>query len=69
MGKQRQKQNQYNNINVKCTEFTNELFFVEHEIMELYKNKFNVDPKSDDTHKHVSEDEQIERYANNYMFG
>ena len=30
--------------------------------------KINIDPKNDNTYKQFSEDEQIERYANNYMF-
>ena len=47
--------------------FTNELFFVESEIMDLYKEHLNIDPR-DDTYSEFSEDEQVERYATNYRF-
>ena len=47
--------------------FTNELFFVESEIMDLYKEHLNTDPR-DDTYSEFSEDEQVERYATNYLF-
>ena len=47
-----------NIIEMKC---------VENEIMELYQNKFNIDPY-DESEAYFTEDEQIERYAQNIVF-
>ena len=52
---------------IDSIEFMNELFFVESEIMDLYKQQLKTDPR-DDTYSHFSEEEQIERYAKNYLF-
>ena len=37
----------------------------EREIADLYKDKFNIDPITDKTHRIFTEEEQIERYAQN----
>lgn len=47
-----------NIIEMKC---------VEDEIMELYHDKFNIDPY-DESEAYFSEEEQIERYAQNIVF-
>ena len=40
----------------------------EQEIMQLYKEKFNIDPLSINTYKRFTEEEQIERCAQNIAF-
>ena len=44
------------------------MLFAECEIMELYKDKFNIDLRTDKTHRVFTEEEQIERYAENIAF-
>ena len=48
--------------------FYSEMSFAENEIMKLYKDKFNIDPRTDKTYKIFTEEEQIERYAQNIAF-
>jgi len=40
----------------------------EQEIMQLYKDKFKIDPIHDNTYKRFTEEEQVERYAQNIAF-
>ena len=49
-------------------EFYNECLFVEHEIMEKYNKEFHIDPRFDKSYKRFTKEEQIERYAKNFMF-
>ena len=52
----------------KSIDFYNEYFFAEYEIMEQYKEEFNIDPHNDKTNKRFTKEEQIDRYAKNFMF-
>ena len=52
----------------KDGEFYLEMLFVEREIMDLYKGKFNIDPLTENGHKYYTEQEQVERYAQNIAF-
>ena len=45
-----------------------EMLFVEREIMDLYKEKFNIDPLTENGHRYYTEQEQVERYAQNIAF-
>jgi len=53
---------------MKDDEFYLEMLFAEHEIMKLYKEKFNIDPLTENGHKYYTEQEQVERYAQNIAF-
>ena len=44
------------------------MLFAEREIIELYKEKLNIDPITDKTHRIFTEEEQVERYAQNIAF-
>ena len=45
-----------------------ELLMVELEIMDLYKEEFNLDPCGNVEYKRYTRDEQVERYAKNAAF-
>ena len=45
-----------------------EMLFVERAIMDLYKEKFNIDPLTENGHRYYTEQEQVERYAQNIAF-
>lgn len=53
---------------MKDGEFYLEMLFVEREIMDLYKEKFNIDPLTENGHRYYTEQEQVERYAQNIAF-
>jgi len=44
------------------------LLMVELEIMDLYKEEFNLDPRGNVEYKRYTRDEQVERYAKNAAF-
>ena len=46
---------------MKFGKFYSEILFAEHEIMQLYKAKFNIDPINDNTYKVFTEEEQIHK--------
>ena len=50
---------------MKDGEFYLEMLFVEREIMDLYKEKFNIDPLTENGHWYYTEQEQVERHAQN----
>ena len=41
---------------------------IENEIMELYQQKFGIDPRDESEHKFFTEEQQIERHAQNIAF-
>jgi len=45
-----------------------QLYQVEHEIMDLYKTEFGIDPPAPIEYKFYTRDEQVERYARNMAF-
>ena len=45
-----------------------EMLFVERAIMDLYKEKFNIDPLTENGHRYYPEEEQVERYAQHMAF-
>ena len=45
-----------------------EMAVIENELMELYEQKFNINPRTDKSYKLFTEEEQIERYAQNIDF-
>ena len=53
---------------MKYGEFYLETLFVERESMDLYKEKFNIDPLTENGHRYYPEEEQVERYAQNMAF-
>ena len=44
------------------------MLIIEAEIMDLYKEQFGYDPREPQTYKFFTEEEQIERYAQNVVF-
>jgi len=44
------------------------MLFAECEIMDLYKEQFNIDPRTDKSYQLFTEEEQVERYAQNKAF-
>ena len=44
------------------------MLFAEGEIMDLYKKQFNIDPTTDKSYRLFTEEEQVERYAQNIAF-
>ena len=44
------------------------MLIIETEIMDLYKEQFGYDPREPQTYKYFTEEEQIERYAQNVVF-
>ena len=53
---------------IKYLQFSNRMESVEQEIMQLYKEKFNIDPRTEMGYSRYTEAEQIERYAQNITF-
>lgn len=53
---------------MKDGEFYLEMLFVEREIMDLYKEKFNIDPLTENGHRYYPEEEQVERHAQHMAF-
>ena len=45
-----------------------DMLIIETEIMDLYKEQFGYDPREPQTYKYFTEEEQIERYAQNVVF-
>ena len=44
------------------------MLFAEREIMDLYTEKFNMDPLTENGHRFYTEQEQVERHAQNIAF-
>jgi len=53
---------------INYLQYSNKMESVEREIMQLYKEKFNIDPRTEMGYSCYTEAEQIERYAQNIAF-
>ena len=52
----------------KEVQFYLDMLFVEREIMDLYKKKFNIDPLTENGRSYYTEQQQVERHAQNIAF-